>query len=162
MRFRAISALLLCLCLSGRLIGAGAAITTVTAGPDVDATDNNDFSRIQMKAKAQGLISRQFWVAPPQHLHYFNTITLPSFLAAMGFATLDAFADFPIEFFLYHPGSNYIENSSAGKQAHKARVELDLLLAENGVAPLHGLCQAMTRCGVGRNVTVIARPSRNP
>jgi 2-polyprenyl-3-methyl-5-hydroxy-6-metoxy-1,4-benzoquinol methylase len=121
----------------------------------------NDFSRIQMKAKAQGLISRQFWVAPPQHLHYFNTNTLPSFLTAMGFATLDAFADFPIEFFLYHPGSNYIENSSAGKQAHKARVELDLLLAENGIAPLLGLCQAMTRCGIGRNVTVIARPSRN-
>ena len=120
----------------------------------------NDFSRIQMKAKAQGLISRQFWVAPPQHLHYFNTNTLPSFLTAMGFATLDAFADFPIEFFLYHPGSNYIENSSAGKPAHKARVELDLLLAENGIAPLLGLCQAMTRCGIGRNVTVIARPSR--
>jgi 2-polyprenyl-3-methyl-5-hydroxy-6-metoxy-1,4-benzoquinol methylase len=121
----------------------------------------NDFSRIQMKAKAQGLISRQFWVAAPQHLHYFNTNTLPSFLTAMGFATLDAFADFPIEFFLYHPGSNYIENSSAGKHAHKARVELDLLLAENGIAPLLGLCQAMTRCGIGRNVTVIARPSRN-
>ncbi|MBA4096902.1 MAG: hypothetical protein C0484_09070 [Rhodospirillum sp.] len=121
----------------------------------------NDFSRIQMKAEAQGLISRQYWVAPPQHLHYFNTSTLPPFMAAMGFATLDAFADFPIEFFLYHPGSNYIENSSAGKQAHKARVELDLLLAENGIAPLLGLCQAMTKCGIGRNVTVIARPSRN-
>ena len=121
----------------------------------------NDFSRIQMKAKAQGLISRQFWVAPPAHLHYFNTSTLPSFLTAMGFATLDAFADFPIEFFLYHPGSNYIENSSAGKPAHKARVALDLLLAENGIPPLHGLYQAMTRCGVGRNVTIIGRPSRN-
>jgi hypothetical protein len=79
----------------------------------------------------------------------------------MGFTTLDAFADFPIEFFLYHAGSNYIENSAAGKPAHKARVELDLLLAENGIAPLHGLCQAMTRCGIGRNVTVVARPSRN-
>ena len=121
----------------------------------------NDFSRIQLKAEAKGLISRRFWVAPPQHLHYFNTQTLPSFLTAMGFATLDAFADFPIEFFLYHPGSNYIESPSAGKPAHKARVELDLLLAENGLGPLHGLCQAMTKCGIGRNVTIIGRPSRD-
>jgi hypothetical protein len=122
----------------------------------------NDFSRIQMKAEAQGLISRQFWVAPPQHLHYFNTDTLPPFMTAMGFVTLDAFADFPIEFFLYHPGSNYIEDPSAGKPAHKARVALDLLLAENGIGPLHGLCQAMTKCGIGRNVTVIARPAGDP
>lgn len=46
MRFRAISALLLCLCLSGRLIDAGASSITVSAGPDVDSA-NNDFRRIQ-------------------------------------------------------------------------------------------------------------------
>ena len=121
----------------------------------------NDFSRIQTKARALGLISRDFWVAPPAHLHYFNTVTLPAFLTAMGFVTLDLFADFPIDLFLYHPGSNYIETPSAGKPAHQARIELDLLLAENGIAPLHGLCQAMTRCGIGRNVTVVARPSQD-
>ena len=97
----------------------------------------NDFSRIQMKAKAQGLISRQFWVAPPQHLHYFNTSTLAPFLTAMGFAIRSMPS--PISrssSSCITQASNYIENSSAGKQAHKARVELDLLLAENGIAPL--------------------------
>ena len=48
--------------------------------------------------------------------------------------------------------SNYIEDSYCREQAHKARVELDLLLAENGIAPLLALCQAMTKCGIGRNV----------
>lgn len=121
----------------------------------------NDFSRVQLKARALGLISRDFWVGPPAHLHYFNTATLPRFMAAMGFVTLDAFADFPIDLFLYHPGSNYIETPTAGKPAHKARIELDLLLAENGLGPLHELCQAMTRCGIGRNVTIVARPSQD-
>jgi SAM-dependent methyltransferase len=121
----------------------------------------NDFSRIQKKARSLGLISRDFWVAPPAHLHYFNTVTLPRFLAAMGFETLDSFADFPIDIFLFHPGSNYIETPAAGKPAHRARIELDLLLSENGIEPLHGLCQAMTRCGLGRNITTVTRPLRD-
>ena len=36
---------------------------------------------------------------------------------------------------------------------------LDMLLAQNGVAAFHGLGQAMFRCGAGRSITVIARPS---
>lgn len=118
----------------------------------------NDFSRIQLFAKEQGFIQRQFWVAPPQHLHYFNTQNFGHFLSTLKFETLDSFGDFPIEFFLYHKGSNYVETPSAGPNAHMARVHLDLLLAENGIASLHSLWQAMTKCGIGRNITIVARP----
>lgn len=120
----------------------------------------NDFSRLQLYATEHGLIKKQFWVAPPQHLHYFNTQNFSPFLASLGFSTLDSFGDFPIEFYLYHQGSNYIEDASAGPRAHMARVQLDLLLAENGIASLHELWQALTKCGIGRNVTVVARPVR--
>jgi 2-polyprenyl-3-methyl-5-hydroxy-6-metoxy-1,4-benzoquinol methylase len=121
----------------------------------------NDFSRIQLHAQETGLIGRQFWVAPPQHLHYFNTVTLGPFLKSMGFDPLESFGDFPIEFFLYHQRSNYIADAMAGKDAHMARVELDLLLAENGIPALYELWQAMTKCGIGRNVTILARPSKS-
>lgn len=120
----------------------------------------NDFSRLQLYAREHGLIKNQFWVAPPQHLHYFNTQNFSPFLNTLGFSTLDSFGDFPIEFYLYHSGSNYVEDASAGPRAHMARVQLDLLLAENGIASLHELWQALTKCGIGRNVTVVARPAR--
>jgi SAM-dependent methyltransferase len=131
----------------------------LTPGGIAVITVPNDFSRIQLRAQERGLIDRQFWVAPPQHLHYFNTRTLGPFLEKMGFAPLDSFGDFPIEFFLYHQGSNYIADSSAGRHAHMARIELDLLLAENGIAALHELWQSLTKCGIGRNITILARPT---
>ena len=128
-------------------------------GGVIAVTVPNDFSRTQIRAEELGLINRRFWLAPPQHLHYFNTRTIEPFVRAMGFETLDAFADFPIDLFLYHPGSNYLTAPDAGKDAHRARIELDLLLAESGFPALHQLCRAMTVCGLGRNITIIARPA---
>lgn len=124
----------------------------------IAVTVPNDFSRIQTRAEELGLIDRRFWQAPPQHLHYFNTETLAPFVRAMGFEPLDAFADFPIELYLYHQGSNYVADPQAGNHAHRARIELDLLMAESGLDRLHQLCRAMTACGLGRNITIIARP----
>jgi hypothetical protein len=46
----------------------------------------------------------------------------------------------------------------AGKAAHQARMALDLVMAENGMAAFHGLAQAFAACGAGRSLTVIARP----
>lgn len=128
----------------------------------IAVTVPNDFSRIQIRAEELGLISRRFWLAPPQHLHYFNTNTLAPFVRAMGFEPLEAFADFPIELYLYHPASNYVTDSTAGKGAHRARIEIELLLAESGLDQLQQLCRSMTACGLGRNITMIARPASTP
>jgi hypothetical protein len=62
--------------------------------------------------------------------------------------------------FLFHPGSNYVLRREQGKAAHQARLTLDLLLAERGLGPYHRFCQAMSGCGIGRNVTVILRSRR--
>lgn len=131
----------------------------LSPGGVIAVTVPNDFSGVQIRAEELGLINRRFWLAPPQHLHYFNTNTLAPFVRAMGFEPLDAFADFPIELYLYHPASNYIADSTAGKGAHRARIELELLLAESGFERLHQLYRSMTECGLGRNITMIARPA---
>jgi SAM-dependent methyltransferase len=117
----------------------------------------NDYSRTQAKAVELGFVKDEYWFAPPQHLHYFNVDNLPSTLAEVGLDILDAYADFPIELFLFHPGSNYALDPKLGKAAHNARTTLDLMLAERGMEPYHRFCQAMTACGFGRNVTVVFR-----
>ena len=117
----------------------------------------NDFSRLQEKAAELDLIDREYWFAPPDHLHYFNVDTLAAFLEKNCFQLKDAYADFPIEMFLFHKGSNYVLDRSKGKDAHRARITLDLLLAERGVDRYLALCRALTGCGYGRNVTAIVR-----
>jgi SAM-dependent methyltransferase len=127
-------------------------------GGAVAITVPNDFSAVQLRARALGHIDRDFWVAPPQHLNYFNSETLPRLLERMGFEVLGGYASFPIDWFLFHPGSNYVADPEAGKATHQARMALDLVMAENGMAAFHGLAKALLACGVGRSLTVIARP----
>jgi len=116
----------------------------------------NDFSAIQLAARALGAIDRDFWLAPPQHLNYFNAHNLAPFLARMGFEVKLGFASFPIDWFLMHPGSNYVADQSAGKPAHRARMAIDLILAEQGMDAYLGLAKALYACGAGRSLTVIA------
>lgn len=126
-------------------------------GGVVAITVPNDFSPVQAEARALGLIDRDFWVSPPQHLNYFNADNLPRLLERMGFEVLDGFSSFPIDWFLHHPGSNYIADPAAGKPAHRARMALDTLLAKNGIAAFHAFGHALFRCGAGRSITVIGR-----
>ncbi len=127
-------------------------------GGAVAITVPNDFSAVQLRARALGHIDRDFWVAPPQHLNYFNSETLPRLLGRMGFQVLGGYASFPIDWFLFHPGSNYVREPGAGKPVHEARMALDLVMAANGLAAFHGLAQALLTCGAGRSLTLIARP----
>lgn len=117
----------------------------------------NDYSRLQTAALERGLIDRPFWFGPPQHLHYFTAESLRALCEAHGLEVCDLFADFPVDWFLFHPGSNYIADPAQGKAAHKARIALDLLMAEAGVARFHGVCRALAEAGMGRNVAALVR-----
>lgn len=116
----------------------------------------NDFSIVQNLAIEQKKIDREFWFAPPYHLHFFNTKNLQAYLVERGFRVLDAFSDFPVDFYLLHSGSNYIMDSSKGKEANRARMLLDLLIAEAGLDDYLNYYRAMFNVGVGRCITVIA------
>ncbi|MGZ6016023.1 MAG: class I SAM-dependent methyltransferase [Phenylobacterium sp.] len=118
----------------------------------------NDFSPIQFAARAEGLIDRDFWLAPPQHLNYFNAANLAPLLERMGFAVKVGFASFPIDWYLMHPGSNYVADPAQGKAAHRARMAIDLTLAGQGMDAYLGLSKALYACGAGRSLTVIATP----
>jgi len=118
----------------------------------------NDFSPLQLMARAEGHIDRDFWLAPPQHLNYFEAASLTALLNRLGFEIRLGYASFPIDWFLFHPGSNYVADPAAGKAAHRARMAIDQMLAEEGMGPYLALGEALFGCGAGRSLTVIAAP----
>lgn len=115
----------------------------------------NDFNKIQMKALEAGLIKHEFWVQIPEHLNYFNTTNIKTFVNELGLKIIDMYATFPIDIFLLHSGSNYIYDQKNGKDAHQARVEIDLLMSESGLEEYHKLCQSFVNCGIARNFTIL-------
>jgi SAM-dependent methyltransferase len=131
----------------------------IAPGGALAVTVPNDFSPLQRRARERGLVGRDFWVAPPQHLNYFDAAALRRFLERLGFEIRLAYASFPIDWFLFHPGSNYVATPAAGQDAHRARMAIDLLLAEQGMAPYLALGEALFGCGAGRSLTVIAQPA---
>ena len=86
----------------------------------------NDFSHLQRHLTNDNSIS-PYWVHPPDHLSYFNFDSLPRVLNHCNFKIQKLLGDFPIELFLLHPGSNYIDKK-VGKQAHQARIDFTLNL----------------------------------
>ena len=96
---------------------------------------------------------------PPQHLNYFNAKTLGAFVSHEGFKIVDAFSDFPIEFYLWGGPTNYAKDKSLGPYAHKGRVELDLAMAEAGLKEYLDFYRALYRVGMGRNISVILQPA---
>jgi 2-polyprenyl-3-methyl-5-hydroxy-6-metoxy-1,4-benzoquinol methylase len=118
----------------------------------------NDFSPLQRAARETGHVDREFWLAPPQHLNYFEAKSLTTLLGRLGYETRLAYASFPIDWFLMHPGSNYVADPDAGKPVHAARMAIDLTLADAGMPAYLALGQALFGCGAGRSLTVIAAP----
>jgi 2-polyprenyl-3-methyl-5-hydroxy-6-metoxy-1,4-benzoquinol methylase len=114
----------------------------------------NDFSIIQKEAIRRKHIDREFWIATPDHLSYFEKDSLVNICKATGFNVCDLLGDFPIDLYLYHQGSNYIKDKSAGKSAHNARIELECLLAKQNMDDVLNLWRSMGQVGMGRDLTI--------
>lgn len=118
----------------------------------------NDFSSTQIKALELGYINKPFWVAPPDHLNYFNIDAITEMASKTGWECLEILANFPIDWFLFHSGSNYVADNSAGKPAHFARVKIENMLHDRPVADVVAFWSSLARLGIGRNLTVFLRP----
>jgi hypothetical protein len=118
----------------------------------------NDFSRIQEIAIEKQYVDHEYWFLPPQHLNYFNAKTLETFVSDNGFKIVDAFADFPVEFYLWGGPTNYTKDKVLGPLAHKGRVEIDLIAGEAGLMEYLNFYRSLCRVGLGRNISVLLRP----
>jgi len=120
----------------------------------------NDFSQVQMNALAQGWIDRAFWVGIPQHLSYFNGDGLRALCSEAGWRCGAMLSDFPVDWFLANPNSNYIsgvatgtgKGSLLGKGAHRARIALENLMRNSNIDRLNDLYASMGAMGVGRTI----------
>ena len=86
----------------------------------------NDFSPMQsiVKTKAMG---KDYWVAYPDHINYFNFDSLTKLLEHCGMRVVYRMATFPMEWFVLL-GDNYILNREFGPRCHNKRIEFDLSL----------------------------------
>lgn len=129
-------------------------------GGVIAVTVPNDYSDLQNELTKTNSIDHEFWFTPPAHLHYFNLNNIERYMEEVGFTILDLYSSFPIDFFLMHPGSNYVMDKTKGRDAHIARVRMDLMMASKGIERFHELSRSYANCGVGRDLTVIIKPQQ--
>lgn len=115
----------------------------------------NDGSRLQEFLEKEQLVSRRYWFCPPQHLHYFTPKSIRTIAEPLGLRCLRQFGDFPIELFLLHSDSNYVNDPTKGPKAHQARLALDVLLLEQSLTSYLDFATALTGVGLGRNTATV-------
>lgn len=117
----------------------------------------NDFSVTQNGALALEHIDHEFWVLPPDHLSYFDYNSFLNVVHSVGWESLDVLADFPIDWFLYHEGSNFVNDRNKGKATHMARVQLENKINTKNIDDVVNFWSAAARLGVGRNLTMVIK-----
>lgn len=115
----------------------------------------NDFSKIQLEAIEKGLAPDRFWVAVPDHLSYFNAEGLRSLAVEAGWKHCRTVSDFPIDFNLFNPEANYVEDRSRGKGAHQQRQSLDRLFVSISEEKTLDLYEALAKMGLGRSIIAV-------
>lgn len=115
----------------------------------------NDFNQLQLCA-TELLNLRQWWVAPPAHLSYFNRDSLSRVMEACGLTIERTECSFPIEMFLLF-GQDYISNPQLGRDAHEKRMAFEMALAKTGkTAVLRDFYKSLGQAGLGRILTAFA------
>lgn len=127
----------------------------VAVGGACVVTVPNDGSEWQEFLFREKNIPRRFWIAIPDHPSYFNSESLRSAAEATGWICSRILADFPIDWFLGNPNSEYVSDSRKGKGAHQARIAVDTVLANQPVDRVNALYEAMAAVGMGRQLTAI-------
>lgn len=112
----------------------------------------NDFTALQAAAaEAQGL--REWWVAVPDHINYFDFASLERTLEGCEFEPVARTGTFPMELLLLL-GVDYVSTPSLGPAAHQRRIAFEAALP---TAVRRGLYEALAAAGFGRNCVVAAR-----
>jgi SAM-dependent methyltransferase len=113
----------------------------------------NDFSEVQAAAAAALGIEKPWWVAAPDHINYFDFVSLERLLVGEGFALAGRTCNFPMELFLLM-GDDYVSNPALGPACHARRKRL-----ESGLPTelRRALYRGFAASGLGRNCVVFAR-----
>tara|TARA_Y100000590_G_scaffold470606_1_gene666836 strand:+ start:796 stop:1686 length:891 start_codon:yes stop_codon:yes gene_type:complete len=125
----------------------------VTRGGILVVTVPNDGSDLQEYCFASSKISERFWIVLPDHISYFTYESLQSITENTGWNSADIIADFPVDLFLLHHGSNYIQDKKNGKPAHRARIASEIMLSKRNIQDVIQYYRSMAKVGMGRDLT---------
>lgn len=118
----------------------------------------NDFSRLQNYLKENNFIDSDFWVALPDHLSYFNKDGLIKLAKESGWEEVFTMADFPIDFALFNPDTNYVKDKSKGKNCNQARIQTDNFMHAISVEKTIAYYKALADLGLGRQIISFFKP----
>jgi 2-polyprenyl-3-methyl-5-hydroxy-6-metoxy-1,4-benzoquinol methylase len=112
----------------------------------------NDFSVLHNKLLEKNCINTPFWVAPPDHISYFNKDGLEKLCLSVGLKKEVDMADFPIDFNLFNPDTDYIKDKSKGRNVHLSRIAIENLLDEISTQKTIELYRILAEMGLGREI----------
>ncbi len=115
----------------------------------------NDFSVLQEHLLENGLIDNRFWVVAPDHISYFSPESLAKLARVAGWEVQRMMTDFPIDFFLANPLTNYARDGKVGKACHATRVEIENLMHRVSPEKTVALYEALAELGLGRALTAV-------
>lgn len=116
----------------------------------------NDYNPLQ-RALREAAGFEPWWIAPPHHLNYFDTESLPALLERAGLDVLERETTFPMELFLLM-GDDYVGDDALGRACHTKRKRLERTLDAAGLSGLkRRLYRALAELGIGREIQVLAR-----
>ena len=116
----------------------------------------NDFNILQ-KTVQKVLVKQEYWLAPPQHINYFNFSSLIKLLKNTGFKIVLKESTFPLEFFLLM-GHDYIGNDKIGKRKHHERMKFEINLKKGNLTFLkRQIYQYFAEIGIGRTAIIYAK-----
>ncbi|OFX21059.1 MAG: hypothetical protein A2033_10565 [Bacteroidetes bacterium GWA2_31_9] len=118
----------------------------------------NDFSVLQNYLISNKLIDKQFWIALPDHLSYFNKEGLNNLANDAGWVSKFIMSDSPIDFNLLNEHTNYINDKSKGKSCHYARVKIDNLIHSISVENAVNYYNSLAELGLGRQLISFYQP----
>jgi len=119
----------------------------------------NDFSIVQLDLASRGVIEADSWVFAPDHISYFNRDGLRALAEVTGWHECGISTNIPIDWFLYHPASNYYANPQVGKDAHRARMMIEMLISAQDPDKALDLSIALAELGLGREIMAVYTPS---
>ncbi len=117
----------------------------------------NDFSLLQNYLVSSGLAPKDYWLAYPDHLNYFNRTSFENLLKSLNFQIIEMLADFPIDLFLMNPDTDFKQNPDKGKNCHLTRVAFENMLADQSIEHLISFRKGCAQSHIGRNLIAYCR-----
>jgi len=91
----------------------------------------NDYNLLQLEASKRFNLG-DYWLAPPEHLNYFEPKTLQIMVRRCGFKIHDIRTTYPLERFMLENNKIYVGNDQLGRECHRHRMSLEKDYKESG------------------------------